>query len=359
MSEVATMLGDTVNRLFGDKVTAELLASTEDGVWPDALWAAVEEAGLTLPMVSEKRGGVGCSWLDARVVLHGAGQYAVPLPLAETILAGWLLDCAGIEPPMGPMSVAYAAQGAGLHLFRDADGWRLDGVAPRVPWGSKAGHVVVVEEAEGAVRVALVANADYQAEPDKNMAREPRDTLRFENAPVAACGVAAGLPENAVQLYGALIRSIQIGGALERALVESVKYANDRVQFGKPIGKFQAVQQSLAQLADEVAACGAAGTAACAAVDKSLRTNNPEDVWLRIAAAKTRASEGAGKGASISHQAHGAFGFTYEHVLHFATRRLWSWRSEFGTGDVWAQELGKRVVDIGADNLWETLTATD
>ncbi len=359
MSEISTMLGDTVNRLLGDLVTADLLTAAEDGVWPAALWKAVEEAGLTLPLVSEARGGVGCSWLDARLVLHGAGQYAAPIPLAETILAGWLLDRAGIEPPTGPMSVAAAASGAPLHLYREADGWRLDGLCPRVPWGDAAQHVVVVAMAEGAVRVALIANGDYQVSPEKNMAREPRDTLRFENAPVAACDAAPGLPENAVALYGALIRSVQIGGALERALQESVKYANDRIQFGKPIGKFQAVQQSLAQLADEVAACGAAGTAACAAVDKSLRSNNASDVWLRIASAKARAGEGAGKGASIAHQAHGAFGFTYEHVLHFATRRLWSWRAEFGAGDAWAQELGSRIVEIGADNLWETLTATD
>lgn len=359
MSDISKMLGDTVNRLFGDRVTPELLTAAEEGVWPGALWKAVEEAGLTLPLVSEARGGVGCGWLDARVVLHGAGQYAAPIPLAETILAGWLLDRAGIEPPMGPMSIACAAPGAGLHLFRDADGWRLDGVCPRVPWGGEAAHLVAVEEAEGVVRVALIARGDYHAEPGLNMAREPRDTVRFENAPAAACNMAARLPANAVALYGALIRSVQIGGALERTLQESVKYANDRIQFGKPIGKFQAVQQSLAQLADEVAACGAAGTAACAAVDKSLHSNNSADVWLRIAAAKARVGEGAGRGASIAHQTHGAFGFTYEHVLHFATRRLWSWRAEFGTGDVWAQELGSRVVEIGADNLWETLTATD
>ncbi|MFP5468617.1 MAG: acyl-CoA dehydrogenase family protein, partial [Alphaproteobacteria bacterium] len=278
---------------------------------------------------------------------------------AETILAGWLLDCAGIEPPMGPMSIAYAALGAPLHLYREADGWRLDGVCPRVPWGGAVGHVVVVAMAEGAVRVALIARGDYQVAPEQNMAREPRDTLRFDQTPVAACDVAPHLPENAVELYGALIRAVQIGGALERALAESVKYANDRVQFGKPIGKFQAVQQNLAMLADEVAACGAAGSAACAAVDKSLHSNNAADVWLRIASAKARAGEGAGKGASIAHQAHGAFGFTYEHVLHFATRRLWSWRAEFGTGDQWACNLGRRVVEIGADQLWETLTATD
>ena len=56
------------------------------------------------------------------------------------------------------------------------------------------------------------------------------------------------------------------------------------------------------------------------------------------------------------HQVHGAIGFTYEHSLHFATRRLWSWRAEFGSESVWAIELGRRVAARGADNLWNDLT---
>lgn len=359
MSEISALLSDTVNRLLGDLVTPEMLVAAENGVWPAALWKAVEEAGLSLPLVSEKRGGVGCSWLDARVVLAGAGHYGAPIPLAETILAGWLLDCAGLEPPLGPMSVAGSAPDAPLHLYQDADGWRVEGTCPRVPWGAQAGHVVVVAHAEGAQHVALVARDDYHADPGLNMAKEPRDTLIFANAPVVASGVAPGVPENAVELYGALIRAVQIGGALQRILQESVKYANDRSQFGKPIGKFQAVQQSLAQLAGEAAAVGAAGSAACAALDRALCSNRDAGAWLRIASAKTRAGEGAGKGASIAHQAHGAFGFTYEHVLHFATRRLWAWRAEYGTGDAWALALGKQVTGIGAAELWETLTAAD
>ena len=130
-------------------------------------------------------------------------------------------------------------------------------------------------------------------------------------------------------------------------------------QFGKPIGKFQAVQQNLAQLADEVAAVGAASTAACAAIDLAFSSKEEVDSLFRIAAAKARASEAAGKASSIAHQAHGAFGFTYEHILHFSTRRLWSWRAEYGSGDFWAEMLGRRVVEIGADQLWVHLTATD
>ncbi|HBA43012.1 MAG TPA: acyl-CoA dehydrogenase [Alphaproteobacteria bacterium] len=359
MSELRTMLADTVNRLFEDMITAELLTAAEQGEWPDALWRAVEENGLTMPLVSEAHGGVGCGWLDARVVLHGAGRYSAPIPLAETILASWLLDRAGIEPPHGPMSIAGGADGAPLRLTREPDGWRADGECPRVPWGGRVDHIVLVAPAEGGVRVGLVGKGEFSVTQSQNMAREPRDTLRFDNAPVNVAGTIENLPADTVTLFGALIRTAQVGGALERALHESVLYANDRVQFGKPIGKFQAVQQNLAQLADEVAAVGAAGSAACAAVDLALQSGALDDAWFRIAAGKARAGEAAGKAASIAHQAHGAFGFTYEHILHFSTRRLWSWRAEYGTGERWAEALGKRVVEIGADNLWEVMTAND
>jgi acyl-CoA dehydrogenase len=67
--------------------------------------------------------------------------------------------------------------------------------------------------------------------------------------------------------------------------------------------------------------------------------------------------EAAGVAAGIAHQVHGAIGFTYEHSLHFWTRRLWSWRAEFGSESRWAAELGRAVVGRGADALWSDLTA--
>ncbi|MBV1877931.1 MAG: acyl-CoA/acyl-ACP dehydrogenase [Pseudomonadales bacterium] len=359
MSEIRTMLAETVNRLLADIVTAEMLTKAEQGDWPEALWRAVEDNGLTMPLVSEKNGGVGCDWLDAMVVLHGAGRYSAPIPLAETILASWLLDRADLQPPMGPMSFASGAENAELQFKAVGTNWQISGTAERVPWGSTVEHLVVLAPMAGELRVGLVKKGCFEVTSSQNMAKEPRDTLVFNNAPVELVGVATGLPDDSGRLFGALLRAIQIGGALERSLHESVLYVNDRTQFGKPIGKFQAVQQNLAQLADEVAAVGAAGTAACAVIDMALKGQAEVDMVFRIAAAKARASEAAGKAASIAHQAHGAFGFTYEHILHFSTRRLWSWRAEYGTGDFWAEKLGQQVVDIGADNLWLHMTATD
>jgi acyl-CoA dehydrogenase len=81
------------------------------------------------------------------------------------------------------------------------------------------------------------------------------------------------------------------------------------------------------------------------------------DAVFEIAVAKIRTGEAAGLGAGIAHQAHGAIGFTYEHTLHFNTRRLWSWRAEFGAESYWSEHLGREVAARGPDQLWPLLAS--
>jgi acyl-CoA dehydrogenase len=145
-----------------------------------------------------------------------------------------------------------------------------------------------------------------------------------------------------------------MAGGLEKVLDQSVQYSLERSQFGRPIGKFQAVQHSLAQLAGETAAAGAAADAAAEALAKSGGLG--DSARAEVAAAKSRVGEAATTGAAIAHQTHGAMGFTYEHTLHHATRRLWSWRDEFGNESYWAIQLGRMVAARGADNLWPFVT---
>jgi acyl-CoA dehydrogenase len=141
-----------------------------------------------------------------------------------------------------------------------------------------------------------------------------------------------------------------MAGALESLLTQSTRYATERRQFGRAIGNFQAIQHQLAVLAGHAAAAGIAAERAFAAADGG-------DCAFEVAVAKIRTGEAAGAAASIAHQVHGAIGFTYEHSLHFATRRLWSWRAEFGGEGRWAAELGRRAITRGADALWPDLTA--
>ena len=198
--------------------------------------------------------------------------------------------------------------------------------------------------------VALVGGA-RSIESDTNLALEPRDTLDFDGAQILAVAPAPErVPAAAVRLYGALVRSAQMAGGLEYLLAQSVRYAGERRQFGKPIAAFQAIQHQLALLAGHAAAAGMAAAHAFRAADRG-------DATFEIASAKVRVGEAAGIGAGIAHQTHGAIGFTYEHSLHFVTRRLWSWRAEFGGESEWAEELGREVAARGADSLWAHVTS--
>ncbi len=124
---------------------------------------------------------------------------------------------------------------------------------------------------------------------------------------------------------------------------------NERIQFGRPIGKFQAIQQDLAVLSTHVAASSVAADYACSSMDKG----NPD---FAIAVAKSRIDDAVSVGAGIAHQVHGAIGFTYEHGLHFATRRLWAWRAEYGSGSEWSKILGEKAISNGADKFWPSIT---
>jgi len=142
---------------------------------------------------------------------------------------------------------------------------------------------------------------------------------------------------------------------LQSLLDISVGYAQERVAFGRPIAKFQAIQHDLARLAGEVAAATAAAGSAAVAIEDAKAFG--EAVFLEAASAKIRAGEAANDGALIAHQVHGAIGFTQEHVLHRFTHRLWSWRDDFGGEAAWAVRLGEAICAGGADALWPTITA--
>jgi acyl-CoA dehydrogenase len=359
-SEMGSLLADTVTRLFTDLVTKEAIESAEKGVWPEKLWRALEEGGLTLPLVAESAGGAGLTWLDAHVMVRAAGRHTAPVPLAETIVAGALLSRAGLDVPLGPLTLAPVRQSEKLTLARDGEAFKVSGTATRVPWGRSAGHVVTMADVDGAPTVALVAPSAAKITEDTNLALEPRDTLVFENAPVVAAAPARGVPSDAIRVYGAMVRAAQMAGALDSILDQGVRYATERKQFGRPIANFQAIQHYLAVVAGHVAASGLAAEQAFRAADgekPSTAMGGPVDPSFEIAVAKVRVGEAAGVAAGLVHQVHGAIGFTYEHSLHFATRRLWSWRAEFGSESGWAVELGRRVAARGADALWSDITA--
>ena len=156
------------------------------------------------------------------------------------------------------------------------------------------------------------------------------------------------------QPIGAFIRVAQAAGAMDVALAMSIDYTNTREQFGKPLSKFQAVQQVLAVFAAEAAAVNVAGAAAAAALD---RANGDADAALfEIAAAKLRTNQAIGQATSIAHQVHGAIGFTKDYDLHKLTGPLLRWRSEYGNDAYWADVLGGIAANLGGAGLLAEVT---
>lgn len=348
MSEQTTILDESVRRLAADMATPDLISAAETGTWPTALWQALVDNGLTLTLVAEEQGGAGATWQEAYVILRAAGHYALPVPLAEHMTAAWLLNQAGLGVPRGVITFATMATGA--TLSKDGSETLLSGAFERVPWARNARHMVILLPGDGGSQVVSVSLHNREITPGINLAREPRDHVVVQDQVVEVAPAPAGLEQDGLMLYGALARSAQMAGALEYLLGQSVSYANDRIQFGRPISKFQAIQQNLAIQASETAAAGIAAEAAFRAADRG-------DAAFEIMVAKIRAGEAADEATTIAHAVHGAIGFTYEHALQFATRRLWAWRAEFGDDGYWAKRLGETTLGGGAGALWPYVTS--
>lgn len=350
MNETRQMLEDSANRLFGDRLDWDVLTAIEEQGFPTALWVEVTDQGFHKVLADEGAGGMDIGWADAYPVLRACGRHAVPLPVPEAIIAEWLARQAGCALPDGvPGLLARPLAATAL----DGNGLHLDG--ERVPWGKAAAYVIGVTAAVGKTELVVASTAGLAIAPEDNIGRDPRDRLSGTAAIVSRH--ALPLEPDCIHWLGALARSAQIAGAGAAALDLALKYAAERSQFGRPLAGFQAIQHYLADLAGVVAAVDAITMAACAGLDRRGMAATGRTARFEIAAAKCRASEAVEKLTRLSHQVHGAIGFTYEYGLHFLTRRLWAWRAEFGGAGEWGEYLGRIAATAGGDGIWPIITA--
>ncbi|MBL6650752.1 MAG: acyl-CoA/acyl-ACP dehydrogenase [Reyranella sp.] len=340
--ETRDMLLETADRFFTERSGRAIVNDVEKGVWPADLWKEIEEMGLPLIAVPEDKGGAGGTLADMLALLRTAGSHAVPVPLAETALANLLIAAAGGEPKAGPVTLALG----NLTL----SGGRLSGTVERVPFASVAERFVIVV----GNTLAVVAAANVKVEGKPSHAGEPYGTVTFENATAEFTAPSPASADRAFEL-AAVMRAMQMAGAADKVLATATEYCKQRVQFGRPISTFQAIQHMLAELASYVAATIASAEAAARDADEGGLSDGGR---FSIAAAKCQASDFAQRIAAISHQSMGAMGFTHEHILHHYTRRLWVWRRDFGSETYWGAKIGAAYAKAGPDVLWASLTAS-
>lgn len=341
---VSGMLTEQLDRLFEKSVTRTVLVEAEAGILPQALWAELENIGVSYALVPEEAGGVGLSWADMVGVWRASGYHAAPVPLGETMIARWALAVAGIDIPEGPLVIVEDV------LQLDAAG-TLTGDGVMLPWADQAEHFLAVAEGQDGLRLCLVRRADVKTAPSGTISRIPCGRLSLVNvAPLAVAPLPSVLGPLGLLPHLAVLRATQMGGCLDRLLALCVDYGNTRVQFGRPLGKFQAIQHMIATLAEQAAAARVAGSFGCRSLEKS-------DAEFGAAVAKIQAGQSASIGASIAHQVFGAMGVTDEHSLHFFTRRLWQWRDEGESEHWWAERLGRYAISAGGSALWSNLSS--
>ena len=279
---------------------------------------------------------------------------AAAVPVAEQLLvAGPAVVAADLAlPPLEEPLTFALGDAVTAHASDDGDGpgrFTLTGTATDVAWAGVATHLVVLAGGCAGPVLALVDVSALEAtvggQPGGGAARLAGVRRRRG----LGCAADRGAGDRAAGPVRAGA-AVQLAAALEQVLAWTVQYAGERVQFGRPLGKFQAIQMELAEMAGEVTAVTALTDAAVQAVERG------ENVVLACAAAKVRAGAAVEVVARLAHQVHGAIGFTQEHKLHHLTRRLWSWRDEAGSELAWSRVLGAGLLADGPDGLWPALT---
>ena len=318
MNDTTDQFTDALRDLLNDQCTLRHVRDIEAGQPAHALWEALESSGFADALLPEAQGGAGLSLADAFPLFELCGSFALPVPLAETMVARAFLADAGVKPPPGSIALA--------RLLPQDD---RNAVCERVACGHTADWVLAAQ-ADGCVLLPT-------GSATKSDAVFVLDATLVWNT--AAREEALSLPVAFdVRLYQACLAAAQLSGASMAVFDRTLQYANDRNQFGRPIGKFQAIQHQLAVISEHVFAARMAAQIGCRA-----------DTWqpdlLRVAVAKARTGEAALEVASLSHSIHGAIGFTEEFDLQLFTRRLHAWRQVGGSESYWHDVLGNALLD--------------
>ena len=304
------------NRLLESAAQPALVREIEAGASAAPLWSAFEVSGFLNALVSQDDGGAGLSLGETAPLFQALGRFAVPVPVAETMVARALLSAAGIERPDGPIVLATAAKGA----------------TQAVPMALAAEHVLV--ETDGMVTLASMGAAE------RTPTSVHHDGAAFLMWQRAAQGPILAAPACGLRAVCAVLRSAAIAGAGDHVLQMTIDYANTRTQFGKPIGKQQAIQQQLAVMAEHAVAARIASQIGCAGgLPPGLQA---------AAVAKIVTSTAAVRIAEIAHAVHGAIGISAEYDLQLFSRRLHEWRLADGSESYWSGVLGAARLDANA-----------
>lgn len=313
----------------------------------DLAWTRLVKLGMAGVGLPEHLDGAGGDVGDAAVVLRSASQSRARTPLATSSwLAGWLVTGAGRRLPAAPQTAILA--GPELTVRPDGGGVVLDGAIHRVPWLGAVERLLVVLPSGSA---AVLDPDTLPIAEGFTSAGEPLGTVRLDGIVVPARDVLVG---DAVTVERFRARQLAAGvvemlGAADSIRAVTVTHVTTRIQFGRTLSRFQAVQHRAAELLAEHAVLEAAAEIAVEQLAKGTSDRSPH-----LLAAVVSAHRAAGVIAEHAHQLHGAMGFTVEHPLHRWTGLLWA-RTQEGGGT--RAPLGELRSLLDTEPTWDLLTA--
>lgn len=336
----------------------------ERGYSPD-LWRSIAELGWIGLALPEEYGGADGDFNDLAVLFDEIGYFLAPSPfLATTVLGGMTILAAGSEQQKkdllpriatGEQIVTlalteedgqYAADSVQLRAEKSGNGYTLNGTKLFVLDANIADRLIVVGRTGGGLTMFLVdpKASGVSITRLKTMDMRNQCEVKFENVSVAESDVLGAvdgawpvLEEVLLQATAAI--SLEMAGGARQALDMTVEYAKNRVQFGQPIGSFQAVKHHCANMAMDVESGRGLSYAAAEAI-----AEDRDDKKLIVATAKAFWSDAYRRVTELAVQVHGGIGFTWEHDIHLYLRRAATTAVLFGDADhhreTVAQSLG-------------------
>ena len=312
---------DSADRFFAQECSSDKLRHIEQGNDPNPLWETLLSSGFADALLPEDAGGSGLTLAEAWPIIFCMGRHALPLPYAQTMLArAWLNHQVQIMPEgsltFAPFQVEVTEAGLTAHA---------------VSFGLVADWVL----AQKGKQVWLLPAAQASTSPSGGHASLDADLTW--SAEVVERSQIGNWDHPQFQHLLALSLSVLIAGAADRVFEMTLAHANQREQFGKPIGRFQALQQQISEIAELVFGARMATEMAC-------RSKDWQPAPILVALAKSQTSQAVARVTAVAHAVHGAIGVTQEYDLQLFTRRLNEWARTGGGQAYWAQQLGREVL---------------
>jgi acyl-CoA dehydrogenase len=335
MSDTGRLLADT---------TRQIIAQSPDEV---TLFSGFVESGLHLALLPEKLGGGDCTLPDVAQIAECWGAHAAPLPIVEMLVSPWLGAQLGENVAGYNFTTVNWSPAAGYFPGEHESTAISIGEAPDFPGCTSIISGIALSKDE----ISIFIHPADKAHRFHNLAGQPWLRLQQGDGKAGAGEISVREGEFLALAGSALTMSVMVG-AMDRIVALLVEYANTRVQFGRPIGKFQAVQHMIADCAAELAVTRAA-------LDSVLRTAGTQhESLLNLLSAKAQAGRAATHVAAAAHQTFGAIGFTEEHELHHYTKLLWMLRDEWGRQSDCEQAVGVIALKAGRNGIWPAIVET-